>query len=91
MRYAFEELNLNRLYGSILDYNTASWKLYTKCGWKSEGVFKQSDFKNNQYHDESPVAILKSEYLNWKESVLLGGGGDYQIVTIFFLEERRAA
>lgn len=68
MRYAFEELHLNRLYGSILDYNTASWKLYTKCGWKSEGVYKQSVFKNGEYHDESPVAILQSEYYEWKKN-----------------------
>lgn len=67
MRYAFEELNLNRLCGSILDYNTASWKLYTKCGWKSEGVYRQSIFKNGAYHDESPVAILKSEYIEWRK------------------------
>lgn len=67
MRYAFEELNLNRLNGAILDYNIASWKLYTKCGWKVEGVFRQSVFKDNAYHDESPVAILKSDYLEWKE------------------------
>lgn len=68
MKYAFEELNLNRLYGSILDYNTASWKLYTKCGWKSEGVYRQSVFKNDEFHDESPVAILKSEYMEWKKT-----------------------
>ncbi len=66
MKYAFEELNLNKLYGSILSYNVASWKLYTKCGWKSEGVYKQNVYKNGKYHDESPVAILKSEYYEWK-------------------------
>ena len=70
MRYAFEELHLNRLYGSILDYNSASWKLYTKCGWKSEGVYRQSVFKNGAYHDESPVAILQSEYFEWKKAFI---------------------
>lgn len=76
MKYAFEELQLNRLYGSILDYNTASWKLYTKCGWKSEGLYKQSVFKNNEYHDESPVAILRNEYFEWKKAFMVRGGGN---------------
>lgn len=70
MRYAFEELNLNKLYGSILDYNIASWKLYTKCGWKTEGLYKQNVFKNGKYYDESPVAILRSEYYEWKDKYL---------------------
>ena len=59
MHFAFEKLRLNRLYGSILAYNTASRILSTKCGWKSEGVYKQSVFKNGAFHDESPVAFLQ--------------------------------
>ncbi len=67
MKYAFEELQLNRLYSSILEYNIASQKLYTKCGWKIEGCYRQSVFKNNTYHDEWPTAILREEYLEWKQ------------------------
>lgn len=62
MKYAFEELQLNRLYGSILEYNTASRKLYEKCGWTEEGVERKSIFKNNQYHDEIVLGILKEDY-----------------------------
>lgn len=69
MKYAFEELQLNRLYSSILDYNIASKKLFEKCGWKYEGCYKQSVFKNNTYHDEYPIAILRSEYCEWKEGM----------------------
>ncbi len=67
MKYAFEELQLNRLYGSILDYNIASQKLYSKCGWKIEGCYRQSVFKNNAYHDEWPTAILREDYFEWKK------------------------
>ena len=31
MKYAFEELQLNRLYSTILEYNEASLALYRKC------------------------------------------------------------
>ena len=66
MRYAFEELQLNRLYSSILEYNIASQKLYAKCGWKVEGNSRRSIFKNNAYHDELAIAILRDEYFEWK-------------------------
>ncbi len=62
MKYAFEELQLNRLYGSIMLQNIASQKLYFKCGWKQEGVSRQSIFKNNHYIDEMQVSVLREEY-----------------------------
>lgn len=68
MKYAFEELQLNRLYGGILEYNIPSQKLYEKCGWKKEGLYRQCVFKENAYYDEIAVAILRSDYFEWKEN-----------------------
>lgn len=68
MRYAFEELQLNRLYGGILEYNMPSRKLYEKCGWKVEGIYRQCVFKENAYYDEYAVAILREEYFEWKKN-----------------------
>ena len=65
MIYAFEELQLNRLYTSILDYNVPSQKLYEKCGWTIEGHYRQCVFKNNEYHDARFISILRNEYLEW--------------------------
>lgn len=63
MRFAFNELNLNRLEGFILDYNIASQKLYIeRCGWKVEGKKRKAVFKNGGYHDLIMVGILKEEY-----------------------------
>lgn len=62
MKYAFEELQLNRLDGSWFEHNIASQKLYTKCGWVIEGNIRQSVFKNNNYHNEVIVGILREEY-----------------------------
>ena len=62
MKYAFEELQLNRLYGSILEYNTASRRLYEKCGWTEEGIERKSIFKYNKYHDEIILGVLKEDY-----------------------------
>jgi RimJ/RimL family protein N-acetyltransferase len=64
MKYAFEELQLNRLDGSIIEYNESSKKLYCeKCGWKIEGIKRKSVFKGNEYHNEIYVGILRDEYI----------------------------
>lgn len=68
MRYAFEELQLNRLDGAIIDYNEPSKGLYCKrCGWKIEGIRRQAIFKRNRYHDVIVVGILRQEYFELVE------------------------
>ena len=62
MRYAFDELRLNRLEGTILETNEPSMRLYKKCGWKEEGIRRQSQYQLGSYYDEFFVAILKDEF-----------------------------
>ncbi len=65
MRYAFDELQLNRLDGSIMEGNEISEKLYVnKCGWKKEGVSRNYIFKKGKYYDLVWVGILREEYYN---------------------------
>lgn len=61
-RYAFDELQLNRLDGSWLEYNEASERLHLKCGWKIEGIRRMAVYKNGAYHDQKYVGILKEDY-----------------------------
>ena len=62
MRYAFDELGLHRLDGCILECNKASRKLYTKCGWKEEGIKRECAYKYGRYHDLIMVSILERDY-----------------------------
>lgn len=62
MRYAFDELQLNRLDACRFDDNLASKGLYTKCGWKEEGVRKEYIYKNGGYKDIVIMGILASDY-----------------------------
>jgi RimJ/RimL family protein N-acetyltransferase len=58
MKYAFEELGLERLDGSMIDYNVASLKMYIgKCGWKEEGRQRNWYFRKNKYWDKVVVGI----------------------------------
>ncbi len=62
MRYAFDELGLHRLDGSWFDFNTASKKLYTKCGWKEEGIKREYVYKKGGWRDLTIVGILEKDY-----------------------------
>jgi RimJ/RimL family protein N-acetyltransferase len=63
MRYAFEELGLNRLDGSIIEYNIASIKMYIgKCGWQEEGRQRNWYFRKNRYWDRIIVGVTREDY-----------------------------
>ena len=62
MKYAFEELQLNKLYSVILENNIASLNLYKKCGWKIDGILREEKFKGNRYVNEIAISILKKDY-----------------------------
>ena len=82
LRYAFFELNLNRMNGAVLDYNKGSQKFaIEKVGYKKEGVQRQAIYKNGQYHDLILIGMLKEDYIKrieetgyWNDENPLGGG-----------------
>lgn len=63
MRYAFEELGLERLDTTIIEYNAPSLKLYIeKCGWKEEGRQRNWYFRKGRFWDRVIVGVTKSDY-----------------------------
>lgn len=65
MRYAFEELHFERLDGSMIEYNTASYTFYcNKLGWKKEGVRRRHYFRKGRYWDQIIVGITRDDYMN---------------------------
>lgn len=63
MRYAFEELGLERLDGSILEYNEASLRLYLgRCAWKEEGRKKNWYWRKNRFWKKIIVGINRDDY-----------------------------
>jgi RimJ/RimL family protein N-acetyltransferase len=66
MKYAFEELGLNRLDSSMIDYNETSLKMYIdKCGWQEEGRQRNWYFRKNRYWDRVMVGITKENYFEF--------------------------
>lgn len=64
MRYAFDELNLERLDGSMIEYNKQSLGTYCgeKLGWKEEGRKKNYFYRKGQFWDQIIVGITKNNY-----------------------------
>jgi len=64
MRYAFDELQLERLDGDIIEYNEASLRLYVgRCGWKEEGRLRRWHFRKGRYWDKIVVGVTRDDYV----------------------------
>ncbi len=63
MRYAFDELHLRRLDGSMIAYNEASLAVYLgKCGWKEEGRQRDWYYRGGRYWDRIMVGVTEADY-----------------------------
>ena len=66
--YAFERLNLNRLYGTYIDGHPATKAMADAVFFISEGVLRQSVFKNGKYNDEIIASLLAQDYFEHKRN-----------------------
>lgn len=62
--YVFDNLELNRIFGYVMDTNEMVVKLLHLCGMQIEGKLKQHMNKDGIFHDVTLVGITQSE---WKE------------------------
>lgn len=64
LRYAFLELNLNRVELSVYSFNERALKSYAKVGFVLEGSRRQAIYRDGHYHDVHLMSILRDE---WQE------------------------
>lgn len=69
MRFAFDELNLARLDGSMIEYNKLSLSTYCgkRLGWKEEGRRRNYYFRKGRYWDQILVGVTQQDYLELVE------------------------
>ena len=60
--YAFHELNLHRVWLLVFAFNKRAVRCYTQCGFKEEGVLRESIFSGGRYHDTLCMSILSKEF-----------------------------
>lgn len=69
LEYAFEHLNLNKLYCEALVSNQKAIALYKKFGFKEDGRLRSHIYKQGKYVDVSLLSILREEYFEKKEEL----------------------
>ena len=67
LEYAFEERGMHRLVAHVLEENAASIALHKKCGYKQEGTYRKSVYKNGKWHDQIVFGILEEDYFSKRE------------------------
>jgi RimJ/RimL family protein N-acetyltransferase len=60
--YAFETLNLNRVWLLVYEYNPRGVRSYEKVGFRREGVLRQDTFRDGRYWDTIVMGILREEW-----------------------------
>lgn len=66
LEFGYYNLNLNRIYGKLVEEHSMLIKLYERYGGKREGVMRQSLYKDSKYLDEVMMSILREDYETYK-------------------------
>jgi RimJ/RimL family protein N-acetyltransferase len=62
VRYAFDTLNLNRVWLHVFEFNERGLRAYEKVGFKREGVLRQNCFRDGRYWDTIVMGVLRDEW-----------------------------
>jgi RimJ/RimL family protein N-acetyltransferase len=62
-RYAFQELNLEKLVTTVIDGNTASQRALERVGYGSIGVHRRHEFREGQWWDTRILELLRDDWL----------------------------
>ncbi len=61
VRFAFEEMNLNRVELDVFAYNERAIACYRRCGFVEEGRRRQARYARGGYHDTVIMGVLRGE------------------------------
>lgn len=62
LKHAFLDLNLHKVYLTVLENNTPAIKLYEKSGFVFEGIHREAVYKNGNYLNMQQLSILSTEF-----------------------------
>jgi RimJ/RimL family protein N-acetyltransferase len=60
--HAFMKMGLNRVWSGTSEKNIGMQKVFEKCGFEKEGVFRKAKFLNGEFTDIWEYAILKKDF-----------------------------
>jgi RimJ/RimL family protein N-acetyltransferase len=62
IRLAFDKMNLNRLWLTVLVDNPRAVRCYEKCGFVREGLLRQESYVDGKYRDVLLMGLLRQDY-----------------------------
>lgn len=66
LEFAFNKLNMNKVYLRTSEKFAGAIRLYEKLGFIKEGVMRQHYYSNGEYQDKIMYSMLKSEFYERK-------------------------
>jgi RimJ/RimL family protein N-acetyltransferase len=60
--FAFNQMNLHRVYLRVFEFNQRGIRSYEKCGFQKEGVLRQDRYRQGRYYNTIMMGILKEEF-----------------------------
>jgi RimJ/RimL family protein N-acetyltransferase len=64
LRYAFNELNLERVGLDVIANNLAAIRAYERAGFRQEGTLRGAVLRDGQRHDRIVMGVLRDEWLD---------------------------
>lgn len=64
--YGFNQLNLHRIFGFVIEFNERNIKLCKKLRFKEEGRLREARFKNGRFWDVIIFGLLREEWMKEK-------------------------
>jgi RimJ/RimL family protein N-acetyltransferase len=62
LRFAFEQLGLNRVELEVYDFNPRAIRAYEKAGFRRDGVRRQALYRDGAFHDTYLMGILREDW-----------------------------
>lgn len=67
LRFAFDEMNLHRVYLRVDEDNPGGIRCYEKCGFVQEGTLRDATFRRGRYKDQYIMSVLAHEFAGRRE------------------------
>ncbi len=61
-RYAFDTLNLHRVWLHVVEENAAAIRSYEKVGYRREGILRDAFYREGRYWNLLSMAVLRQEF-----------------------------
>ena len=73
LEYGFTVKKWHRIELKVLEYNHRAIRCYQKCGFKQDGILRESAFIEGRYYSDIVMSILDYEYRETAQAAKCGG------------------